>query len=134
MTTKQENEILDRGYNAVRQMARELVENGASLPDVLFHANQVWHEFKYGSIVHKDNGDGTSEVMMFPGLIKTGMYIDNYNPKLTNEIIRSDTRYGGGIDHRRVLQFAEEIGKSKSAKRASRNKERQDSDTLARSN
>jgi hypothetical protein len=47
---KREQEIFDKGYNAVRQMAKEMVENGASLSDILFHANQVWHEFKVGAI------------------------------------------------------------------------------------
>src|ERR1035438_10840807 len=42
--------ILDRGYNAVRQMAKEMVANGATLADILFHANQVWHEFKVAAL------------------------------------------------------------------------------------
>jgi hypothetical protein len=33
---KREQEIFDKGYNAVRQIAKEMVENGASLSDILF--------------------------------------------------------------------------------------------------
>jgi hypothetical protein len=42
---KRERAILDKGYDAVRTMAREMVRNGATLADILFHANQIWHEF-----------------------------------------------------------------------------------------
>ena len=47
---KNEQRIFDEGYDAVRKMAMEMVENGATLADVLFHANQVWHEFKSGAL------------------------------------------------------------------------------------
>ena len=46
---KTERAILDKGYDAVRTMARDMVENGASVADILFYANQLWHEFKVGA-------------------------------------------------------------------------------------
>jgi hypothetical protein len=94
---KNETQILDRGYNAVRQMAKELVGNGATLADILFHANQVWHEFKVGAL---QAGLATG---------KTGMYIDQYNADATNKIIRADKRYAGGTDDLRIAQVREKL-------------------------
>ena len=100
---KREQEIFDKGYGAVRQMGREMVENGASLSDILFHANQIWHEFKFGSIVRT----GQHEVRIVPGLLETGMYIEQYNPAQTADIIRADKRYANGADSQRVALYQE---------------------------
>lgn len=64
---KHERLILDRGYDGVRLMAKELVENGATLADILFHANQVRHEFKLGAMQA-----GLS------GVVEGEMYTDKY--------------------------------------------------------
>lgn len=72
--------ILDRGYNAVRQMAKEMVANGATLADILFHANQVWHEFKVAALA-------------VPGVLETGAYIHQYDAQATNKIISDDPNY-----------------------------------------
>jgi hypothetical protein len=94
---KREQEIFDKGYHAVRQMAKEMVENGASLSDILFHANQVWHEFKVGAIAA---GFGAVDE-----LVKTGPYIDSYDAELTNKIIRADKRYKSGADSVRIAVY-----------------------------
>jgi hypothetical protein len=99
---KREQEIFDKGYNAVRQMAKEMVENGASLSDILFHANQVWHEFKVGAIAA-----GFRAVDEF---VKTGPYIDSYDAELTNKIIRADKRYKSGADSVRVAVYESRTG------------------------
>jgi hypothetical protein len=88
-----ETSILDRGYDAVRRMAKEMVENGAQLSDLLFHANQVWHEFKVAAYQA-----GLAEVA------KTGMYIAEYNAEVTSKSIRADKRYARGVDAVRVAQ------------------------------
>ena len=97
---KREQVILDKGYDAVRTMAKEMVENGATLSDMLFHANQVWHEFKVGAI--------------WAGMVDvaaTGMYMGQYNRFATNKIISADERYKGGLDAVRVaiIQSAYEL-------------------------
>jgi len=81
-TTQRERQtaILDAGYSAVRLMARSMIENGASSADILFHANQLWHEFK-------------AVAMGMPGVIATGMYVDQYNRELTDQIISHDIKY-----------------------------------------
>jgi len=84
---KREQLIFDKGYEAVRRMATELVENGATLSDILFHANQEWHEFKVGAM----NAAVSSDV-------ETGMYIDLYNADATNKIITADNRSKDGAD------------------------------------
>lgn len=94
---KREQEIFDKGYNAVRQMAKEMIENGASLSDILFHANQVWHEFKVGAIA--------AGFHAVDELVKTGPYIDSYDAELTNKIIRADKRYKSGADSVRVAAY-----------------------------
>ena len=94
---KNETQILDRGYNAVRQMAKEMVENGADISDILFHANQVWHEFKCAA--------------MYSGVaaIETGMYIDQFNADATNKLIQQSPRYKLGTDAKRVDAIANRI-------------------------
>src|SRR5437588_3395757 len=94
--SNRENAIFDKGYDAVRTMAKEMVENGATLSDILFHANQVWHEFKLGAA---KAGLGN--------VATTGMYMDQYNADTTNEIIQADKRYSSGMDAARVKQFVE---------------------------
>jgi hypothetical protein len=93
---KNETQILDRGYNAVRRMAKEMVEAGADTSDILFHANQVWHEFKAAAIA-------------VPGISQTGMYIDQYDAALTTQIISRSPRYKGGIDSARADKLATEL-------------------------
>jgi hypothetical protein len=80
--SERENAILDKGYNAVRLMAKELVENGATLADILWHANQLWHEFKVGAMKAG-----------FVDVINTGMYMSQYNPEQTDKIIGADPNY-----------------------------------------
>jgi hypothetical protein len=92
-----EQQIFDKGYHAVRQMAKEMVENGASLSDILFHANQVWHEFKVGAIA--------AGFRAVDELVKTGPYIDRYDADLTNKIIRADKRYKSGADSMRIAGY-----------------------------
>jgi hypothetical protein len=82
---KREHAILDNGYDAVRTMARDMVQNGASLADILFHANQVWHEFKVGAL--KAGLHRVSE---------TGLYMKNYDAAETERIFRADKRYATG--------------------------------------
>ncbi len=91
--------ILDKGYDAVRLMAKEMVENGATLADILFHANQVWHEFKVGAM-HAGLSSG-----------ETGMYIDQHDAAATNKIITADKRYRNGVDAVRVAQYAAKAGR-----------------------
>jgi hypothetical protein len=91
---KNEPQILDRGYSAVRRMAKEMVEGGADISDILFHANQVWHEFKTAAL-----GAGV-------GVIKTGMYLDQYDSALTRQLIARSARYNNGIDSKRVDELA----------------------------
>lgn len=86
--------ILDKGYDAVRLMATEMVENGSTLADILFHANQMWHEFKVGAVCA-----GCIEA------IKTGMYMDQYKAKATKQIILADERYETGYDAVRQAQI-----------------------------
>lgn len=64
-TIKSEQQILDKGYNAVHRMTRELVKNGASLLDVCIAADEVWH-------VVKEAAWGAE----LPGVEETGMYTD----------------------------------------------------------
>lgn len=92
---KRESKILDKGYDAVRLMAKEMIQNGATLSDILFHANQIWHEFKIGAAQA-----GIDEVIV------TGMYLVEYSPGATNKIILSDERYAGGKDVVRAAQLA----------------------------
>jgi hypothetical protein len=92
---KKEQRIFDEGYNAVRKMAKEMVENGANLADVLFHANQVWHEFKVGAI---------HEGMV--AAVTGGMYIDQYDAEATKAVLAGDERYAGGVDELRVALYA----------------------------
>lgn len=47
---KKEQRIFDEGYGAVRKMAAKMVQNGATPADIIFHANQIWHEFKVGAL------------------------------------------------------------------------------------
>jgi|SRR5208282_4087409 len=91
---KKEQRIFDEGYDAVRKMAKEMVENGATLADVLFHANQVWHEFKVGA----------TDAGMWA--ITGGMYIDQYEADVTKAVLAGDERYAGGIDELRVAIYA----------------------------
>src|SRR5436190_1930444 len=93
---KREQLILDRGYHAVRSMAKEMVANGATLADILFHANQVWHEFKTGA-------------MQLPGVIDSGLYIDRYDAEASDRIIRASERYKTGTDSVRVAQYVGQI-------------------------
>jgi hypothetical protein len=78
---KNEKQILDRGYTAVRQMAKEMVANGADISDILFYTNQVWHEFKAAAF------------FAGVGMPETGMYIEQYNAKLTNKLIAQSPQY-----------------------------------------
>ncbi|MFZ0773158.1 MAG: hypothetical protein WCA49_04610 [Candidatus Sulfotelmatobacter sp.] len=96
---KRESKILDQGYDAVRLMAKEMIQNGATLSDILFHANQVWHEFKVGAAQA-----GLDEV------VNTGMHLVEYSPGATNKIILSDERYAGGRDVVRAAQLASKAG------------------------
>ena len=89
-----EQRIFDEGYNAVRKMAADMVQNGATLADVLFHANQVWHEFKVGAI---DAGMWA---------ITGGMYIDQYDAEATKAVLAGDERYAGGVDGLRLAIYA----------------------------
>jgi hypothetical protein len=57
-----------------------MVDNGASLADILFHANQVWHEFRVGAL-------GLS------GVAGSGMYIDQYSAEATSKILAADKNY-----------------------------------------
>jgi hypothetical protein len=93
---KRERAILDKGYDAVRTMARDMVQNGASLVDILFHANQLWHEFKVGAF--------TAGLY---GVSETGMYMKDYDPEKTDQIIRADKRYATGLDSQRFKDFAD---------------------------
>jgi len=90
--------ILDKGYAAVRLMAKELVENGADVSDILHHANQVWHEFKAAAMLAGG-----------PVVRETGMYVDQYNAELTNQLIARSARYKNGIDQNRVGHLADKI-------------------------
>ena len=94
--SKTEHAILDKGYDAVRTMARDMVENGASVADILFHANQVWHEFKVGAFTA-----GLYDAA------ETGMYMKDYDPAKTDKIIRADKRYRTGLDSQRFRDFAD---------------------------
>jgi hypothetical protein len=94
---KNETQILDRGYSAVRRMAKEMVEAGADISDILFHANQVWHEFKASAL-----GAGA-------GVIETGMYLDQYNSALTHQLITRSARYKSGMDSKRVDEQAKKL-------------------------
>ncbi|HTC63844.1 MAG TPA: hypothetical protein VK709_13450 [Candidatus Saccharimonadales bacterium] len=93
-----EQEIFDRGYEAVRTMAKEMVANGATLADVLYHADQVWHEFKIGA-------------MGMNGVIATGMYLDNCDRELTHEVILSYDRYARGVDEIRVAMYVKDYSR-----------------------
>ncbi len=95
---KKEQRIFDEGYNAVRKMAKEMVENGATLADVLFHANQVWHEFKVGA----------TDAGMWAA-ITGGMYIDQYDAEATKAVLAGDERYAGGYDALAVEIFKEQL-------------------------
>jgi hypothetical protein len=68
-----------------------MVAGGADVADVLFHANQVWHEFKAAA--------------MFAGVdvFQTVMYVDYYNAALTNKLIAASPRY---VDSKRAEQVA----------------------------
>jgi len=90
-----EQEIFDRGYESVRTMAKEMVANGATLADVLFHADQLWHEFKVGAL--------TGGVV--PGVIRSGMYLHCCDRAFTDKAIRSYDRYAGGLDEVRCAMF-----------------------------
>ncbi len=92
-----EKQILDKGYNAVRTMAKDMVANGANLADILFHANQLWHEFKVGAYTGG----------LIPDPFETGSYLDEYSHKATMKIITADPRYAYGVDSARVAQLAE---------------------------
>jgi hypothetical protein len=104
---KREQEIFDRGYEAVRKMAKEMVANGATLADVLFHADQLWHEFKAGALGMPDTG----------ALIHSGMYTANCDRQFTDKVIRSYDRYAGGLDEIRsaayAAAFTKQLGKAK---------------------
>lgn len=91
---KKEQRIFDEGYDAVRKMAKKMVENGATFADVLFHANQVWHEFKVGAL--------QGGMWAVPG----GMYIDQYDAEATKAVLAGDERYAGGVDELRVAVIA----------------------------
>jgi cobalamin-dependent methionine synthase I len=93
---KREHEILDNGYDAVRTMARDMVQNGATLADILFHANQMWHEFRVGAFTA-----GLYDVS------QTGMYMKNFDALKTDKIIRADKRYAAGLDSQRFKDFAD---------------------------
>jgi hypothetical protein len=93
---KREQQIFDRGYEAVRAMAKEMVANGATLADVLFHADQVWHEFKVGAFGMPGTG----------GLVRSGMYIHGCDREFTDRLIRSYDRYADGIDTIRTAILA----------------------------
>jgi hypothetical protein len=90
---KKEQEIFDKGYDAVRTMATEMVANGANLADILFHANQLWHEFKFDAIG-------------VPGVIQSGMYMDRYDREFTEAVLGEDERYVRGIDEVRAAMYA----------------------------
>jgi hypothetical protein len=92
---KKEQRIFDDGYSAVRKMAKEMVENGATLADVIFHANQVWHEFKVGAFT----GD-------CPVAFVNGSHIDQYDVEATKAVLAGDERYAGGVDGLRVAIYA----------------------------
>jgi hypothetical protein len=83
VSKEREKEILDKGYDAVRLMAKEMVQNGASLADILFHANQVWHEFKASA----------ASVGYAQAMIKTSTYIEGYDHEQTKKLILCDPRY-----------------------------------------
>jgi hypothetical protein len=70
--------------------------------DILFHANQVWHEFKVGEIA--------AGFRAVDELVKTGPYIDSYDAELTNKIIRADKRYKSGADSVRVAVYESRTG------------------------
>jgi hypothetical protein len=95
--------ILDKGYEAVRRMAKEMVENGATLADILFHANQVWHEFKVGA-------------MVLPGVMETGAYLDKLDRESTQRIITTEPRYANGVDAVRVAHYAEQAKSAKAGR------------------
>jgi hypothetical protein len=103
---KKEQRIFDEGYNAVRKMAAEMVENGATLADVLFHANQVWHEFKVGAI--------SAGMWAITG----GMYIDQYDAEATKAVLAGDERYAGGVDELRVAIYANSYRKEQGNEKA----------------
>jgi hypothetical protein len=103
---KNETQILDRGYNAVRQMAKEMVAAGADISDILWHANQMWHEFKESAFLA-----GSIDVS------ETGMYMDQYNAELTGKIIARSRRYANGVDAERVEQQAQGMAKIQRAGR-----------------
>jgi len=92
---RRESKILDKGYDAVRLMAKEMIQNGATLSDILFHANQIWHEFKTSAAQ-----SGLDDV------VNTGLYLVEYSAGATNKIILSDERYAGGKDVVRAAQLA----------------------------
>jgi hypothetical protein len=98
---KREQEIFDQGYAAVRTMAKEMVANRATLADVLFHADQLWHEFKVGALGIPETG----------ALVRSGMYLDCCDRAFTNNIIRSYSRYAGGTDEVRVAMYAAAYGR-----------------------
>jgi hypothetical protein len=91
---KKEQRSFDEGYGAVHKMAKEMVENGATLADVLFHANQVWHEFKIGAI------------HWGMWAITGGMYIDQYGDEATKVVLAGDERYASGVDRLRTAIYA----------------------------
>jgi len=90
-----EQRIFDDGYGAIRKMAAKMVQNGATLADVLFHANQVWHEFKAGAF---------SAGCFSAGI--NGMYINEYKPEVTKSVLTGDERYTHGVDEVRVAFYA----------------------------
>ncbi len=81
---KSDDVIFDRGYNAVRQMAKEMVNNGATLADILFHANQLWHEFKAQA------WSETRDPKVQAGIQKSGVYMDQYDHEATQKLILAD--------------------------------------------
>jgi cobalamin-dependent methionine synthase I len=103
---KNEKRILDKGYDAVREMAREMVAAGADISDILWHANQLWHEFKESAFLA-----GAIDVS------ETGMYMDQYNAELTGAIIARSRRYANGVDAEHVEQQAQGIAKVQRAGR-----------------
>jgi hypothetical protein len=106
-----EQEIFDRGYDAVRTMAKEMIANGATVADVLFHADQLWHEFKVGAFLSQTDDDpkGIAEreraSRLVTALLGSGMYIDGCNRKFTDTVIRSYNRYANGSDEVRNAVF-----------------------------
>jgi hypothetical protein len=92
----EETRILDRGYTAVREMAKELLANGAGVPDILWHADQLWHEFKAAAL----------QSCTVAALFTTGMYIQQRDADLTDDLVMSNARYADGTDAVRIAQIA----------------------------